>query len=405
MKFIHTSDIHLGAPFRGIRGEVSNELKTKLLSSTMDSFSAMIDYAIAEEVDFLLISGDLFDEQNKSVLIQIFLNEQFSRLANNEIDVYISMTEAGDFDEYIWSDKVHILSAINSDRVDINLITTRDKKRVAVIGFSDSDSQYQFAPLNIFPERDKDLDYQIGIYYGDSTGVDENNSFDINQMANFGYDYWALGYLHNQTVLNEKPFIGYPGSIQGLNKNEPGQKGFLLVTESEDSQLVPKFVSTAPIEWQNMIADVAEVTDQRQLINAILNTLSNQDVSVFQLLSIDLNSAENLPEILASQINDGTVLQQLNNELFNQFNQFYVCDIRLNYTKRTIQLNNLDNRYWEVTIDEIFSRENIDQKLFGVNQKFILDYFSDFDTIDNIQSRSQTELLNNQGLKTAGDDE
>lgn len=403
MKFIHTSDVHLGAPFVGVRGDDSSELKAKLLSATLDSFSALVDYAIAEEVDFVLISGDLIDQENKSVLIQIFLDEQFSRLNKSDIDVYLSLEYLDNLDNFKknnpWSNKVNILSPISNNQADIKLTTTQDKKRVAIVGFSHANQPYRNSPIDVFLERDKKIDYQIGVFYGNPEASDPSKAFDLKKMINLGYDYWALGSLHNQSILNESPFIGYPGTIQGLNKNQPGQKGFILVSES-DEQLVPKFIPTAPIEWQNMIADVADVSDQKQLIDAILKALDEQRVTAFQLLSIELNSAENLPEELANRINDGSILQQLNNELLRRFDQFYVGNIYLNYTKQTVQLNNMDNSYWEYSIDKIFSKDNINQKLFGLNDRFVIDYFNNLQIIDNIQSRAQTELLYNQGKKT-----
>ena len=400
MKFIHTSDIHLGAPFVGIRGESSNELKSKLLSATLDSFSAMVDYAIAEDVDFILVSGELIDPENKSVLVQVFLEEQFNRLNKNEINVYVSLNDLDDLENFkknnIWSNKVHILSTIDN-QVDVNLITTNDNKRIAIVGFSYKNQPYQTNPLNSFIKRDKELDYQIGMFYGEPG--ESNQSFNLNQMIELGYDYWALGSLNNQKILNETPFVGYPGTLQGLSKNEPGQKGFLLVSDV-NNQLVPEFVPTAPIEWQSMVANVTDVSDQKQLINGIVNALQSQNVKSFQILSIELNSSENLSENIANQINDGTILQELNNELLRQFDKFYASNIYLNYTKQTVQLNSLDNRYWEASIDKIFSQDSVDQKFFGINHNFIIDYFSDMQTIDNIQSRSQTELLNNQNKAT-----
>jgi DNA repair exonuclease SbcCD nuclease subunit len=44
-----------------------------------------------------------------------------------------------------------------------------------------------------------------------------------------GYDYWALGHVHQREVLCEAPWIVFPGNLQGRHQKEPGPKGATLV--------------------------------------------------------------------------------------------------------------------------------------------------------------------------------
>ena len=43
-------------------------------------------------------------------------------------------------------------------------------------------------------------------------------------------DYWALGHIHKRQIVHEKPYIVYPGNIQGRQIKETGEKGCSLVT-------------------------------------------------------------------------------------------------------------------------------------------------------------------------------
>ena len=58
--FIHAADLHLGAPFRGLRA-VSPVWADRLVKSIPDAYRKFIDETIREQVDFLIIAGDAFD--------------------------------------------------------------------------------------------------------------------------------------------------------------------------------------------------------------------------------------------------------------------------------------------------------------------------------------------------------
>lgn len=63
--FIHAADLHLGAPFRGLRA-VSPVWADRLVKSIPDAYRKLIDETIREQVDFLIIAGDAFDASHPS---------------------------------------------------------------------------------------------------------------------------------------------------------------------------------------------------------------------------------------------------------------------------------------------------------------------------------------------------
>lgn len=48
-----------------------------------------------------------------------------------------------------------------------------------------------------------------------------------------GYDYWALGHVHEHAILQKDPWIVYPGNLQGRHIREIGERGAVLVTADE----------------------------------------------------------------------------------------------------------------------------------------------------------------------------
>lgn len=88
MKFIHCADVHLDTPLQGLaqyEGAPVNEMR----NATRRAFMKIVDAALAEQISFLIIAGDLYDVGLKSFETALFFNKQMSRLAAAGIDVYL----------------------------------------------------------------------------------------------------------------------------------------------------------------------------------------------------------------------------------------------------------------------------------------------------------------------------
>ena len=60
MRFIHAADLHLDSPLSGLR-ERAGEQAEKLIGATRRAFEKLVDFAVDERVDFVVIAGDVFD--------------------------------------------------------------------------------------------------------------------------------------------------------------------------------------------------------------------------------------------------------------------------------------------------------------------------------------------------------
>ena len=80
MKFLHAADIHLDSPLAGLRAR--DDLPDGVIRHcTRRAFSAMIDLALAEDVAFVVIAGDLYDGDWKDFSTGLFFAEEMRRLA------------------------------------------------------------------------------------------------------------------------------------------------------------------------------------------------------------------------------------------------------------------------------------------------------------------------------------
>ena len=86
-KFIHTADIHLDSPLRGLSRYESAPVES-IRSACRRAFVNFVDLAIEEEVAFVLIAGDLYDGDWKDYSTGIFLSQQMGRLGQHNIRVF-----------------------------------------------------------------------------------------------------------------------------------------------------------------------------------------------------------------------------------------------------------------------------------------------------------------------------
>jgi DNA repair exonuclease SbcCD nuclease subunit len=77
VKFAHLSDVHLGA----WRNDNLNQVGYKVFTKAIETF-------IEEKVDFVVISGDLYDISNPKVDVVDLATKNFKKLADHGIPIY-----------------------------------------------------------------------------------------------------------------------------------------------------------------------------------------------------------------------------------------------------------------------------------------------------------------------------
>src|SRR5699024_1894146 len=86
MKFIHFADAHLDSPFRGLSFLPSKEFN-QIYQAADQSLTRIVDLALAEKIDLVLIAGDTFDSAKPSPRSQLFFAQQIKRLTDAQIQV------------------------------------------------------------------------------------------------------------------------------------------------------------------------------------------------------------------------------------------------------------------------------------------------------------------------------
>ncbi len=139
-KFIHAADVHLDGECGIATGrsvDMPTDLKSMLSDYTRRAFSRLVDLCLAEQVDFLLLAGDVFDRPDRSLSVQMFVKREMERLNSGKVDVYMCFGNHdyvnADFPKVIYPPNVHIFG---SEKVE-NFAVIKDEEHIAdVFGIS-----------------------------------------------------------------------------------------------------------------------------------------------------------------------------------------------------------------------------------------------------------------------------
>ncbi|AOM82450.1 metallophosphoesterase family protein [Salisediminibacterium beveridgei] len=258
ISFIHCADLHLGRPVK-TNSNLKNNQEELVKEAAYRSFEKMVDEALAEEVDFVLIAGDLFDEEVRSLRGQWFIKRQCERLNEKGIAVYISH---GNHDPLIEEEAVGYPANVKVFPVGGETFFYRHEsgETLAISGFSYPQKEFTEKAKAYFPNRTEDATWHIGVLHGQAGNSASDHApyapFNLSELRNLRYDYWALGHIHKRMTLSEEPPVYYPGNMQGAHRKESGEKGYLKVSIS-GGVFTASFKATAPVQYQNVHVDVS----------------------------------------------------------------------------------------------------------------------------------------------------
>ncbi len=311
--FIHAADLHLDSPMIGL-SHLPKEIFERMKESTFVALKKLTDAAIHHRVDFVILAGDLFDEQDRSVRAQMRLRKEMERLNQYQIPVYVIHGNHdhlnGEWIHLEMPSNVHVFGG----KVGFEKCVTKEAV-THVYGFSYESRHVTENHLDEYVKHE-DADFHIGILHGygeGSSGHGHYAPFHIKELIHKKFDYWALGHIHKRSTLHENPYIVYPGNIQGRNKKETGSKGcYLVKLTSTNTKL--DFIETDDIQWNTIQLDGQEANSFHELYLLCRKRMEEKrQQGKGVLLSLTLHNVHLPDKELASALN-GELLHSLQDE-------------------------------------------------------------------------------------------
>ena len=89
-RFIHAANVRLDVPVSvHLSEQLTDELRNALEDATLTSFDSVIEHCITRKVDYLLLSGNVFLEADRSLRARLTLLNGFRRLQAKHIPVFV----------------------------------------------------------------------------------------------------------------------------------------------------------------------------------------------------------------------------------------------------------------------------------------------------------------------------
>jgi DNA repair exonuclease SbcCD nuclease subunit len=277
--FIHTADLHLDSPFKGI-SEINEKISLELTEASFKTFNKIIDLCIEKEVDFLLIAGDIYDGVDKSLRAQLRFRDGLKRLSEAGIKAYIVHGNHDPLDGWSanldWPKNVHIFNGKSVEKVSVE----KDGEEIAQIyGISFHNREIKTNLSNKFPKisQSKKSLFTIGMLHcnvGTNTGHEPYAPCTLQDLITRNFNYWALGHVHKKAIINDgNPLAIYPGNPQGLHPKETGDRGCFFVNVDENGEPTAEFIDIASIRWFVQELSIDSLYTEQELITMIANCI------------------------------------------------------------------------------------------------------------------------------------
>jgi len=256
LKFIHTADIHLDSPLVGLAAYKDAPVDL-LRTVTRDAFTRLVDIAIEESVDFMVIAGDLYDGTWKDYNTGHFFCREMGRLNKASIPVYLLYgnhdAESEMTKKLTLPANVHTFESrkANTFRIDALKVALHGRSYKEAATFDNLASSYP-APVAGW--------LNIGVLHTALGGYTAHPNYapcTVAELTAKGYDYWALGHVHEHAIIQKAPWVVFPGNLQGRHIKETGARGAVLITADETGiQSVERLLVDA-LRWHRVEVDAS----------------------------------------------------------------------------------------------------------------------------------------------------
>lgn len=278
MRFLHAADIHLDSPLLGLAGRAGARAD-ELVGATRRALVRLVDAALAEPVAFLIIAGDLYDGDWRDFMTGLFFAGQMARLERANIPVIILR---GNHDaeslmtrQLSLPGNVRVFSARKAETIRL------DDLRVALHGRSfPSRHVTENIALSYPPPVAGYLN--IGVLHTALEGRPPHAPYapcSITDLTGKGYDYWALGHVHERAVLCQDPWVIFPGNLQGRHANETGPKGATLVSVEEGRITKAEALALDQVRWARLVVDASDCSDETTLGDRLASALTEANMA------------------------------------------------------------------------------------------------------------------------------
>ncbi len=289
MRLLISADTHLGSPIKSAAMR-NPDLGVQLQRATRETFAAIIDLAISEDVDALVLAGDIFDDGHPDLKIRAFLIAQLTRTSEANIPTILirgnhdALLESGVYGDL--GPLVHILDRM-SPSIEVGEVMFHG------LSFEKTHSTKSFLPDYPAPVLGRK---NVGLMHTSLDGAlghDRYAPCSTDELLAHGFDLWCLGHIHAPfQISSDSALVIMPGIPQPRHFGERHGGSVVLAKLGDgvptyERHVVGKLVFAECCIDLSKCSDVQEVTqelraglqsvqDPERLVTVRLQVVTNQ---------------------------------------------------------------------------------------------------------------------------------
>ncbi|NUU64008.1 metallophosphoesterase family protein [Paenibacillus agri] len=318
-RFLHAADLHLDSRFAGL-AHLPAAVRSYLRESTFAALGRLICLAIKENVDFVVISGDIYDVSDASLQGQLRFQEALKELGEQGIPVFLIHGNHDPLDgPRLVAEMPEHVTVFGGDAPGYATAhRRRDGQEVAIVsGISYPTAKVTANTAVTFSRKPGSELFHIALLHGNVDGDLQHETYSPcsrKDLIGQGFDYWALGHIHKRSILYEKPYIVYPGNIQGRSVKETGPKGCYVVDVRENGEAALQFHELDIVRWQVTELSIDGMEHEAQWVEAVerrIEDIREADPHLMTVVRFRLTGRGNVHRLLAEKGAAADLLSEL----------------------------------------------------------------------------------------------
>lgn len=272
IRFVHAADLHLDSPFTGLKTAAPENVANTLFHATFDAYENIANLCISEEVDALLVAGDVYDGADRSLRAQLKFVEGLNQLDAQGIRSFVCHGNHDPLDG--WQARLDYPPSCHrfGPKFEVVPVFSHDPDRALIHGISYPKREVTENLVRRLGRVDSSP-FSIGLLHANVSNDPNHAAYapcSLDDLAASGIGYWALGHVHTRQVLSERePAVVYPGNPQGRHPNESGPRGVYLVEVDDGGNVGLDFRPMDTVRWARLDWDIGVFKTEQDLLDAL----------------------------------------------------------------------------------------------------------------------------------------
>ncbi len=273
-RFLHAADLHLDSPLVGL-GRYEGAPAEEIRLASRRALHNLVDLAIAERVAFVVLAGDVYDGDWRDFNTGVYFNGQLARLDRHGVRVFLvhgnhdaqaTMTRSlrSPPNTFVFPHEAPSSVAVPEHDVVLHGQSFGEAKVTRNLALG-------------YPARQREA-FNIGVLHTALEGREGHGTYapcTVRDLEDRGYDYWALGHVHKREDVATRPWIVFPGNLQGRHVREPGSKGCALVTVRDRAVAEVRHVPLDVVRWASVSLDVSGFASPDDVVDALTDAIAD----------------------------------------------------------------------------------------------------------------------------------